>query len=141
MTEKSWADIHWQPIESLSLIRSMVDGLLDETEKQYANLVSCRSKPHVLDDYTVDRVIKVYTDQAGDLRLYEEQLCHWKKLELDRVQRREVERLAAQIPTIRERIKAILALAEELKKGTIETVLSKSDFDLGLEILLGIRKP
>jgi hypothetical protein len=36
MTEKSWADIHWQPIESLSLIRSMVDGLLDETEKQYA---------------------------------------------------------------------------------------------------------
>jgi hypothetical protein len=88
----------------------MVDGLLDETEKQYANLESCRSKPHVLDDYTVDRVIKVYTDQAGDLRLYEEQLCRWKKLELDRVQRREVERLAAQVPTIRERIKAILAL-------------------------------
>jgi hypothetical protein len=28
-----------------------------------------------------------------------------------------------------------------LKKGTIETVLSKSDFDLGLEILLGMRKP
>ena len=72
MTEKSWADIHWQPIESLSLIRSMVDGLLDETEKQYANLESCRSKPHVLDDYTVDRVINLYTDQAGDLRLYEE---------------------------------------------------------------------
>ncbi len=141
MTEKSWADIHWQPIESLSLIRSMVDGLLDETEKQYANLESCRSKPHVLDDYTVDRVIKAYTDQAGDLRLYEEQLCRWKKLELDRVQRREVEWLAAQVPTIRERIKAILALAEELKKRTIETVLSKSDFDLGLDILLGRRKP
>jgi hypothetical protein len=49
---------------------------------------------HVLDDYTVDRVIKVYTD----LRLYEEQLCRWKKLELDRFQRREVERLAAQVP-------------------------------------------
>jgi hypothetical protein len=81
MTEKSWADIHWQPIESLSLIRSMADGLLDETEKQYANLESCRSKPHVLDDYAVDRVIKVYTDQAGDLRLYEEQLCRWKKLD------------------------------------------------------------
>jgi hypothetical protein len=35
-------------------------------------LESCRSKPHVLDDYTVDRVINLYTDQAGDLRLYEE---------------------------------------------------------------------
>jgi hypothetical protein len=92
---------------------------------------------HVLDDYTVDPVIKVYTD----LRLYEEQLCRWKKLELDRFQRREVERLAAQVPRIQERIKAILALAEGLKKGTIETVLSKSDFDLGLDILLGRRKP
>jgi hypothetical protein len=94
MTDKSWANINWQPIGSLSLIRSMVDGLLDETEKQHANLESCRSKPHVLDDYTVDRVIKVYTD----LRLYEEQLCRCKKLELDRFQRREVERLAAQVP-------------------------------------------
>jgi hypothetical protein len=44
-------------------------------------------------------------------------------------------------PRIQERIKAILALAEGLKKGTIETVLSKSDFDLGLDILLGRRKP
>jgi Carboxypeptidase regulatory-like domain len=34
-----------------------------------------------IDDYAVDRVIKVYTDQAGDLRLYEEQLCRWKKLD------------------------------------------------------------
>jgi hypothetical protein len=141
MPENSSSDIHWQPIESLSLIRSMVDGLLDETEKQYANLASCRLKPHVLDDYTVDRVIKVYTDQADDLRLYEEQPFRWKRLELDRFQLREVERLASQVPTIRERIKAILTLAEELKKGTIETVLSKSDFDLGMEILLGRRKP
>jgi hypothetical protein len=35
MTEKSWANINWQQIGSLSLIRSMVDGLLDETEKQH----------------------------------------------------------------------------------------------------------
>jgi hypothetical protein len=41
-------------------------------------------------------------------------------------------------PRIQERIKAILALAEGLKS---ETVLSKSDFDLGLDILLGRRKP
>jgi hypothetical protein len=30
MTDKSWANINWQPIGSLSLIRSMVDSLLDE---------------------------------------------------------------------------------------------------------------
>ena len=46
-----------------------------------------------------------------------------------------MDRLAAQIPTIRERIKGILALAEELKGGTIESVLAKSDLELGLEVL------
>ena len=35
----------------------------------------------------------------------------------------------------------ILALAEELKECTIENVLAKSDLDLGLEFLLGKRKP
>jgi hypothetical protein len=44
--------------------------------------------------------------------------------------------LTAQVLAIRERITAILALAEELKKGTIESVLAKSDLDLGLEALL-----
>jgi hypothetical protein len=120
---------------------SLIDGLLDEAEKQYANLEACWSKPHVLDDCTVHRVTKVYSDQAEDLLLYEEQLSRWKSLNLDTPQRQEVDRLAAQVPTIRERITAILALAEELKKGTIETVLAKSDFEIGMEFLLGKRKP
>ncbi len=81
--------ITWQPIESLPLIGSMIDGLLDEAERQYANLSSCRSKPHVLDDYTMNRVLKVYSDQAKDVDLYEEQLSRWSELKLASAQRRE----------------------------------------------------
>ena len=50
-------------------------------------------------------------------------------------------RLAEQIPTIKERIAAILALAEELKGGTIETILAKSDLEVGLEWFLRKSKP
>jgi hypothetical protein len=42
---------------------------------------------------------------------------------------------------LRERITVILALAGELKGGTIEAVLAKSDAELGLEFLLGKRTP
>jgi hypothetical protein len=35
---------------------------------------------------------------------------------------------------------AILALAEELRQGTIDRILSKSDVELGLEFLMGKRK-
>lgn len=135
------SQINWQPIESLPLIGSMVDGLLDEAERQYANLAACRSKPHVLDDYTVDRVLKVYSDQEEDVDLYEEQLARWSKLNLASTQRREVDRLSAHIPAIRERIAEILTLAKELKQGTIETILAKSDYELGLDVLLGKRRP
>ena len=41
---------------------------------------------------------------------------------------------------LREQITAILALADELAKGTIEKVLSKSDAELGLEFLLNPEK-
>lgn len=133
--------INWQPVESLPLIGSMVDGLLDEAERQYVNLVSCRSRPYVLDDYTVDRVLEVYSDQAEDVDLYEEQLSRWSKLELAPAQRREVNRLLTQIPSIRTRVAETLALARELKQGTIETILAKSDYELGLDVLLGKRRP
>jgi hypothetical protein len=134
-------EINWQPISALPLIGSMVDGLLDEVEQQCANLQACRSKPHVLDNQTVERIIEVYTAQRDDLRLYEGQLHRWSKRKLTPSQRQEVDRLTAHIPTIRGRITAILYLADELKEGTIETVLNKSDLELGLEAFLGKRKP
>ena len=115
--------------------------MLEEAEQQYENLQSCRPQPHVLDDYTVGRVIKVYTEQADDVGLYAEQISRWSGLNLTPSQRQEVARLSAQIPKIRERISAILALAAELKGGTIEAVLRKSDLEVGLEFLLGKRRP
>ena len=55
--------------------------------EQYGNLQQTRERPHVLDDYTVGRVIKVITEQSNDLWLYEEQLARWKKDELIATQR------------------------------------------------------
>ena len=56
-------------------------------------------------------------------------------------EREEVDRLAMQILTVKERIGAILALAGELKGGTIEAVLGKSDFEQGYEaVMTGRRK-
>lgn len=137
VSEKS---VSWQPISALPLIGSTIDGLRDEVEKQYANLQACRPKPHVLDNHTVERVIEVYSAQADDVWLYGEQLSQWRSLTLTPAQGEEVDRLAAQIPMIRERITAILVMAEELKEGTIETLLAKSDLELGLEWLLGRRE-
>ena len=56
-------------------------------------------------------------------------------------QRHEVDRLTEQVGRCRTVIDSILSLAEQLKEGTIEKVLAKSDLELGLEFLLRKGKP
>ena len=131
----------WQPISRLPLIGSMIDGMLQDAEEHYQTLLQASPKPHVLDDYTVGRVFEVFGRQKDDLWLFEEQLARWKMDKLSVCQRHEVDRLTEQVGRCRTVIDSILALAEQLKEGTIEKVLAKSDLELGLEFLLSKGKP
>ena len=130
----------WRPISDLSIVASSLDSMLHDDEGQYRTLLECRSKPYVLDDHTVGRVIQVFAQQKADIPLYQQQLSHWIAGDLTASQRREVERLQGCVMKLQEVAESILSLAEELKQGTIESVLGKSDLELGLEFLLGKRK-
>jgi len=111
--------------------------MLEAAQEQSETLLPAKAKPYVLDDYTVNRVKKVFTDQQKDLWLFDEQLTRWKSGKLTGEQRTEVERLVGQMKKLREQITVILALADDLAKGTIEKIMGKSDAELGLEFLLG----
>lgn len=130
----------WRSISDLPVVASILDSMLHDDEGQYRTLLECRPKPYVLDDHTVGRVIQVFTQQKTDLPLYQGQLSHWMAGDLNASQRREVERLQGCVTKLQELAESILSLAEELKQGTIESVLRKSDLELGLEFLLGKRK-
>jgi len=125
----------WQPIGKLPVITYAIDGMLESAEEQYPTLEEARPRPHMLDDYTVGRVVEVYTEQRDDLWMYEEQLRRWSAQTLTADQRREVERLTGQLGRLRMVIDKILALMDELKGGTIERMLAKSDVEVGLEML------
>lgn len=128
----------WQPIGQLSLIAHHIDGMLETATEQYETLQLALPKPFVLDNYTVGRVIEVFTTQQNDLWLFDEQLRRWQsgqeKLAVE--QHTELERLTAQMLKLREVITSVLHLAGELKEGTIEKQLAKSDIELGIEALL-----
>ncbi len=128
---------NWQPITRLPLIASMIDEMLQDAQEQYRNLGEVRLKPWVLDDDTVHRVMKVYTEQRDDiLGLYEEQLRRWEGLSLTAFQHAEIGRVRGQLERLRTALTDILELAEDLKKGTIERQLAKDDTEVGLEALL-----
>jgi len=110
--------------------------MLESAEEQYPTLEEARSRPHMLNDYTVGRLVEVYTEQRDDLWLWDEQLQRWAGESLGAVRRREVERLQGQMAALCQVVYDILALADELAVGTIEKALAKDVATLGLEILL-----
>ena len=127
---------NWQPLTAIPLIASLIDGELADGQEHHATLLSVRDRPYVLDDATVERSIRLHTEQRDFLWVFAEQLARWRNEQPSSAQRRELDRLEGQLERLRMVLTDILELAEELKQGTIERVLAKSDQELGLEALL-----
>jgi hypothetical protein len=126
----------WQPISALPLIASLIEGTRAGSQEHYQTLPQARQRPYLLDDRTVARVTRVFGEQVGDHWLFEEQLRRCKAESLTTAQRQEIERLTSELAVLRQLTTSILALAAELKSGTIESTLAKSDLQVGLEELL-----
>jgi len=127
---------HWHPIAMLATIARHIDGMVEADQEQLTTLQEARTRPYVLDDDTVSRVKRAFTTQREDFWVFEEQLGRWQAGQLTAQQRAEVTRLRGQMAKLRQINSDVLALAEDLSKGTIEKQLGKSDFELGLEALL-----
>ena len=129
----------WQPLERLPLIAEMIDGYVTDAQEQEQTLREARQRPHVFDDALVDRIDRVYGDALEMTGLFEQQLRRWRNSGLTVDQKQEVARLEGQVLCLRRGLTAILALAAEIRQGTIDRIMDKSDLELGLEVLLGIR--
>ena len=130
---------HWQPLTLLPVVAMMIDEVVQNSEEQLETFSEVKDKPHVLDDATVSRAIRLYKAQLEDVQLYREQLTRWQAQPLTGDQRREVDRLLGQLPRLRQLSEAILEMLDEIKEGTIDKIMAKSDIEVGLEYLL--RKP
>lgn len=129
----------WSSISPLPLLATIIDGMLENAQENHLNLKAASHRPHLLNDYTINRMIRTYTEQQQDLSLYEEQLSYWRKEELDIDQRYEVKRLTSQVGRLRETLSATLSLAGELKAGTIELTLGRENVELAIDLLSGKR--
>ena len=126
----------WHPISALPMVGSVITGMLESAEDQAHLLLEAEEHPYALDDATVARLIRVYSEQAADHWLFEEQLRRWGAGPLSPEQRQEVERLRQAAARLKQVTTAILLMGEALKSQTIESLLAKSDLEVGLEELL-----
>ena len=129
--------VNWQPISQMPLISSMIDTSLNDTREHLGTLGKAKDRPHVLDDATIDRVEQVHTEQMNYVDIYTQQISRWRTEKPSASQARELDRMEEQNQQLRGITADVLALASELRKGTIERVLGMSDLELGLQYLLG----
>ncbi|MGB5063339.1 MAG: hypothetical protein WBQ37_06200 [Candidatus Competibacter sp.] len=66
---------HWQPLAALPLIASLIDGELADGQEHYATLLAARDRPYVLDDATIERSIKLHTEQRDFLGVFRRAAC------------------------------------------------------------------
>ena len=125
----------------MPLIARMIGDALDDTREHLKTLAEARVRPHVLDDATIDRVEQVHTEQLQFVDIYAQQISRWRTEKPSADQTRELDRMEAQNQQLRAATADVLALASELRKGTIERVMGMSDVELGLQALLGSRPP
>jgi len=129
--------VNWQPISQMPLIASMISTSLVETREHLGTLTKAKDRPHVLDDATIDRVEQVHAEQMEFVTIYTQQISRWRAEKTSPARISELDRMDTQNQQLREVTKAVLDLADDLRQGTIDRVLAMSDFELGLQTLLG----
>jgi hypothetical protein len=82
-------------------------------------------------------VEQVHAEQMDYVEIYTQQISRWRNEHLSAAQASELDRMDKQNQRLRALTADILALASELRNGTIERVLEMSDLELGLQYLLG----
>ena len=94
----------------------------------------------MLDDATIDRVERVHTEQMEFVDIYTQQIRRWRdRKTVGRPDAASWTAWTTQNQQLRDVTADVLALAGELRKGTIERVMGMSDLELGLQALLGNR--
>jgi hypothetical protein len=133
--------VNWQPISQMPLIASMITASLNDTRENLGTLTKAKDRPHVLDDATIDRVEQVHTEQMGYVEIYAQQIARWRTAKPSAIQAKELNRMENENQQLRDVTTDVLALAGELRKGTIERVLGMSDLELGLRTVLRTQSP
>lgn len=139
MTQSHLPPQDFKPLSFLSIVSAISESQLADLRPLLADLQAARDKPHVFDDETIDRVIRVHTESLQWLPYTLRQLDRWEKQRPSAAQQQTIQRIRAEVGETEPMLLEILSLAREIGTGTINKILNTDDFELGLAALAGRR--
>ena len=128
---------NYYPLSFIPAFSSQTDELVDILEAQSKSFLSAKSKPHALNDQTISRALSAFKQNAEYIQLYQEQIDRWLREAQTEFHRQALALLNDKLSKARKLNVELVAMVEELGKGTIDKVLEKDDIELALEFLSG----
>lgn len=132
---KNFRDINWLPT-----LAHTIDYMAKNSMNQIAALERGLNEPHIFDDQIITQAIQSYSKAIEHCTQHGEQLNYWLTKDLNSDQHSEVKRLVEVNQRVCARAERIIDLCNQIKQGTIDRIMGKDDFDLGLETFTGQRK-
>ena len=114
----------------------MTEEMLNSAKDQLRNMEQAQHKPYILDDATINRTIKIYTEQNRYFPLYLEQCQRWEKENLSQQACEQVATVKDCITQLAPIVDTILHIAQSCKGGTLEQMLGKDDMTLAQDMLI-----
>ena len=129
--------VTWREPSDITMIACMVDDGIENTEEQYNNFLKAEDKPHVLDDETVNRALKLAEEDSVFIEVYEEQIKQWRKGTLTTLQENKVNRISQELEKYRNLHEKYFALVKKISEQTIDKIMDMDDAELALKVLSG----
>lgn len=129
--------VHWLPLSKLPLFTTLVDGMLQDTKDMYPLFLRAKDTPWVMDDATIERTIRLYTERLEMLPTHTEQITRWRKERLTPQQKHQLDRLEKATVETQELAQRILDMATAMQAYTIDKILAKEPGELALDVLSG----
>lgn len=131
---------NWYGLNMLAIYLDLSYGQLSSSKKLLQDLTVYQKPPHALDDNTLDRIIKLHTEQSEHLWIYTEQCKRWRKIQPASQQLTTIDQIESNTKELEEVNRQILLTANQLKKNSIDRILATDDASLGLEFLANMLK-
>jgi hypothetical protein len=128
---------NWYDLDMLPLYLELSGGQLEASLEQLQNLEACKGRPYLLDNDTVERIIKLASSQNETNGLFIEQCRRWRQQNPTSKQLEDIGRVEHFTKRLEKTNNQLLFLATHFKGHTIEQILKKDDAELALNYLLG----
>lgn len=129
---------NWHTLTMLFTYVTLSKGELPAAQDQLQGLMACKDKPYLLDDHTINRIIKLSTSQKETTWIYLEQCNKWRQQnpsDEQLINIANVENNAKQLEIIN--CKMLELVNKYFKNHTIDSILKKDDVELAVDFLTG----